>query len=263
LKEARKEAAMSDTHLYLSLIPEALVASMLTPEEFGRYLAVGTRKRLRGEVMFFSLKPEFRNDFFDWSAAERHCVPHADGSPKHTVYLGVYRVLEHVPLSALLDLYLVTRDGRVLTLGQAIGPADFTDKHYLYDEICPLHPVIVSSLNPVEFCKFITDPKTPIHVPRICFVQLDADAFIRASKADPESHPLNYLPDRVRECCDALDKTEKRTKTVDRAHQLTCGWRNVKNGYFVGDQEGLIHYPLPSENELDRDYHDWWRSATM
>ena len=34
-------------HLYLSLIPEALIASMLTPEEFGVYYAVGTANKSR------------------------------------------------------------------------------------------------------------------------------------------------------------------------------------------------------------------------
>jgi hypothetical protein len=254
---------MQETYLYLSLIPEALVASMLPPEEFGRYLAVGTQKRSRSEAMFFSLKPGFRGDAFDWERVERECVPHADGTPKHTVYISVYRVLEHVPLDALDALYLTTRDGRVLRRDQAAVPAEFTDKHYLYDEICPVHPLIASALDPVEFCRFITDPNTAIHVPRICFVQLNADAFIAASKGEPESHPLGYLPDRVRESCEALDSVEKRTKTVDRAHQLTCGWLNVKNGYFVGDQEGVLYYPLPSPRELDRDHHEWWRSARL
>ncbi len=32
------------TYLYLSMTPESLVASMLPPEQFGNYLAVGTRK---------------------------------------------------------------------------------------------------------------------------------------------------------------------------------------------------------------------------
>ncbi len=32
---------MSEQRLYLSLIPQALVASMLPPEEFGRYYATG------------------------------------------------------------------------------------------------------------------------------------------------------------------------------------------------------------------------------
>lgn len=40
-------------YLYLSLLPEALIASMLPPEEFGNYLAVGTKKRTRGQAIFF------------------------------------------------------------------------------------------------------------------------------------------------------------------------------------------------------------------
>ena len=41
-------------YLYLSLIPEALIASMLPPLDFGTYLAIGTKKRTRGQAMFFS-----------------------------------------------------------------------------------------------------------------------------------------------------------------------------------------------------------------
>ena len=31
-------------YLYFSMSPESLVASQLPPEEFGRYLAIGTKK---------------------------------------------------------------------------------------------------------------------------------------------------------------------------------------------------------------------------
>ena len=51
-------------HLYLSLIPEALIASMLTPEEFGVYYSVGTSKKRRGQAMFVELDPDFRHDVF-------------------------------------------------------------------------------------------------------------------------------------------------------------------------------------------------------
>ena len=254
---------MSKTYLYLSLIPEALVASMLPPEEFGKYLAVGTHKRSRGEAMYFSLNPEFESTFFDLARVQRDCVAHADGRPKHTVYISVYRVLEHVPLDALDALFLATRDGRVLKLAPSSELPVFEDKQYVYDEICPVHPLIASVLDPVSFCKFITGAEAAIRVPRICFVQLDLNVFIRASEGDPESHPLGYLPDRVRECCEELEKTEKQTKTVDRSRQLACGWMNVKNGYYVGDPDGLLYYPLPSPQELDREYHEWWRSARM
>ncbi len=35
-----KEEMAMDVYLYLSMIPEALIASMLTPEEFGVYYSV-------------------------------------------------------------------------------------------------------------------------------------------------------------------------------------------------------------------------------
>lgn len=254
---------MTDTYLYLSLIPEALVASMLTPAQFGTYLAVGSQKRTRGEAMYFSLKSDFRDEFFDWAYVEERCVPHPDGSAKHTVYAGIYRVLEHVPLDALGDLYLTTRDGRVLRIEQADPPTSFPDEHFLYDEICPVHPLIASNLNPVDYTRFITSPDTHIRVPRICFVQIDADVFIRESRDEEQSHPLDFLPDRVRECFEALDTTDKQTKTVNRVHQLSCGWRHVKNGYFVGDPGGVVYYPFPTLDYLERNEHDWKRSAML
>ena len=88
-------------HLYFSMIPEALVASMLTPDEFGAYLATGTEKRTHGQAVFFDLSPGFKSDFFNLSDIEKRCVPRLDGSPKNSVYLSIYRVLEHIPLEVL------------------------------------------------------------------------------------------------------------------------------------------------------------------
>jgi hypothetical protein len=51
------------------MIPESFIVSMLPPEEFGTYLAVGTQKRSRGRAMFFDLKPDFRDAFFSIDAA--------------------------------------------------------------------------------------------------------------------------------------------------------------------------------------------------
>ena len=91
------------TYIYLSLIPEGLVASHLSPFEFGNYLAVGTKKRSRGQAIFFEIE-RFDSDFFQWDEIEQHCVPHSDGRAKRSAYLGIYRVLEHVPLDALKSL---------------------------------------------------------------------------------------------------------------------------------------------------------------
>ena len=85
---------MAQTRLYLSMIPEALVASMLSPEEFGRYLAVGSHKRSSGAAIYFEVDPDFSSDFFDMNIVAERCVAHDDGTPKHSLYLGIYRVLE-------------------------------------------------------------------------------------------------------------------------------------------------------------------------
>ncbi len=252
---------MSKVYLYLSLMPEALVASMLPPEEFGKYLAIGTQKRSCGDAMYFSLKEDFKSDYFDLSSIKEQCAPHDDGSPKHTIYISIYRVLEHIPISALTTLHLTTKDGRVLTLEKGDMPTDFNDKHYLYDEICPLYPLIASVLNPVDFCKFITKPDTPISVPRICFTQLDPEPILQEERLG--INPLRHLPARIKECLNELEETDKRTKTVDRTRHLACGWQNIKNGYYVGDQNKIAYYPFPSKDELDSKHHNWWRSACM
>ena len=76
-------------HLYLSTIPEALIASMLTPMDFGAYYAVGMEKKSRGQAQFFNVDRGFSSDYFPMSEIDTRCVPHANGEPKHSVYLSV------------------------------------------------------------------------------------------------------------------------------------------------------------------------------
>ena len=108
-----------ERHLYLSVMPEALVASQLPPHAFGAYYATGSRKKSRSQAMFFELDPDFRHEYFNIEAGYKRLVPHEDGSPKRSVYISIYRVLEHVPLSAIQKLYVTTRDGRTLGLDAA------------------------------------------------------------------------------------------------------------------------------------------------
>lgn len=252
---------MLDKHLYLLLTPEALTMSMLAPAEFGAYLATGTQKRISGEAIYFDLKPDFASEYFDLVKGSEKCVPHKDGSPKRTVYLNIYRVLEHIPLSALNQLHLTTRDGRVLSLDQAELPSTFNDKYYLYDELCPVNPMIASKLPPGEFCKYITNKENSLYIPRIVFSQLNPDKFIPEEDGENIYHPHHYLPETVKFCFNELDSTNKITKTVARLCVLNSVWRHVKNGYYIGDKDGVIYYPLPSVDELDSKHHDWWRSV--
>ncbi len=95
------------THLYLSLIPEALIASGLSPEEFGLYFAIGNAKRARGQAVFFSVDREaLPTGAFELDDLDARTAPHPDGHPKNSVYLAIYRVLERIPRAALTALYL-------------------------------------------------------------------------------------------------------------------------------------------------------------
>jgi hypothetical protein len=249
-----------NVQLYLSIIPEALVASMLPPAQFVSYLAVGTRKRSSGPAMFFDVAPTFTSTWFDLAGAARECVPRSDGTPKHTLYLGVYRVLEHIPLAAIGHLYLTTRDGRTLALQQAPLPSSFDGAFHLYNELCPVHPIIVSSLDPPGFCRFITDPTHRVHVPRICFAEMPLPAWAeRPADADDSVLGTPQLQ-HLRDCLLGLSP-RTHTKTVDRTHQASHWPVQLKNGFFVGDQTGLLYYPFPRPKELEEQHHDWWRSA--
>jgi len=106
-------------HLYFSLIPEALIASMLPPEQFGQYYATGHKYKSKGQAIFFEIDPEFRHEFFNIDEGLKRCVPHPDGTPKNSVYISIYRVLEHIPVSALGKLYLCTAYGQALGLERA------------------------------------------------------------------------------------------------------------------------------------------------
>jgi hypothetical protein len=248
-------------YLYLSLLPESLVASMLPPEEFGAYLATGTLKQPHGQAMFFRVKPDFAGREFDLSNVDARCVPHPDGRPKHSLYLAIYRVLERVPLGALDSLWLVTAHGRCLELKQAKPPDSFFGKYHLYQEMGPVHPLIASSLDPVQFSRFITDPSKPIFVPRVCFVELALEGMADDPLRGKAANLPYYNIEHIRNCLAELDT--KCTKTVDRVAQQAILYRSVKSGsgFFVGDQGQILYYPYPSRDELEGKYNVWWDCA--
>ncbi|MDX2109114.1 MAG: hypothetical protein SFY80_02625 [Verrucomicrobiota bacterium] len=252
-------------YLYLSLIPEALVASMLPPEEFGNYLAVGSRKRTRGQALFFEVDAALLpKNYFPLDEISKRCVPHEDGTPRRSVYLSIYRALEHVPLAALKKLYLVTEDGKVLGLDAQSYETEPADELHLYQEFCPVHPRVVSKLNPTAFVKFITDQSQPVSVPRIVFCEL----VLRDLRTDPDNANVDDLPytnlNHLRDCLKELKhKYSTPTKTVIRQMTHEVLFRTIRGGFFVGDQTGLKYYPLPSRDVLETTCYHWWRSALI
>jgi len=252
-----------NVHLYLSVIPEALIASHLAPEEFGNYYAVGSQKRSRGQAVFFTVKPNFQSDYLRLDEAEKRCVPHEDGSPRRSSYLAIYRALEHVPLAAFDKLYLTTDNGRVLSLNAAPFQKTTEAGLHLYQEICPVTPLVSSKLAPDAFAAYLTDRANPVSVEKIVFAELRLDDLAR----DPENASVANLPyaniDHLRDCLKELkNRYAKPTKVVTRDASAALLYRTVLGGFYVADRTGILYYPMPSRDELESKYYPWWRSAT-
>jgi len=249
------------SYLYLSLMPEALIASMLPPEEFGVYMATGTAKQPHGQAIFLQIKKDFQSGEFDLAKADARCVAHSDGQPKHSVYLSIYRVLELIPMDAVESLWLVTSHGRCLEIKPSEPNIKLSGKFHLYREICPVHPLIASMLNPIAFTEFITNSAQSIYVPKIFFAELDLNGMAE----NPIEGKADNLPysniSHIRNCLTEL--ITKQTKTVDRAVQQDIPYRCIKNGsgFFLGDSHKVIYYPFPSKDDLEGKYNVWWRCA--
>jgi len=254
---------MSDYRLYLSLIPEALIASQLEPAAFGAYYAVGRHLHAHGEAMFLEVDPSFRGGDFPFEVADERCVTQPNGDPKSSVYLGIYNVLAQVPVSALGHLYLVTDDGRTLELARGEYTPDSEHPLHLYQEFCPVDPLVASRLEPHDFCTSITDPAHPVKVPRIAFAELKLGEL----SADPAQGNADDLPysaiSHLRDVLLDFPHNTKDSKLVLKQVKQGVIYRMVERGFFVGDHEDFAYYPFPSHKALQSEHYDWWRSAQV
>lgn len=251
-----------DTHLYLSLIPEALIASMLPPEDFGVYYAVGSAKKAQGQAIFFELDPNYRHEYFRIEEGLSRCVPHDDGRPKASVYISIYRVLEHVSLDALKKLYLVTRDGRVLGLDPRDEWPEEGKGMHLYQEIVPVHPLVASTLGPKAFFDLIVkDTASLFSLPAICFVELRLGELAEdAEGGDVGNLPYSNMA-HLRQCLVDLRTKRVHTKMVNRIQPATFPYRMISSGIFVGNGDQFKFFAMPADEQLRKEHYRWWRSA--
>jgi hypothetical protein len=251
--------------LYLSLMPEALIASMLDPEDFASYYAVGSDGTGQGEAVFVEVDPGFRDPALPIDAALKRCVPHADGQPKHTVYVSAYRVMERVPLSALGRLFLVTRDGRCLALERGKVPAiDATGLHF-YKELAPTRPEVVSTLGPRAFYELIVGKREPFPaLPAIAFVELRLGELA----TDPLNGGVGDLPyeniRHLRSVLSALKGKHVAAKIFERCGSSDLSFRMILGGVYVGKADtDLALYPFPNAADLKANHRDFWKSANL
>src|SRR4030042_5415049 len=241
-------------YIYLTCTPEALVASMLPPEGFGMYLSTGTKKRNKGQTIFFEVDPGEIEKLIDMDSLNKRCVPKEDGSPKSSVYLSVYRVLETIPTSALKSLYLTTDHGIVLELKRV--PYDKSKEPanalHLYQELCPVTPLVASELAPSAFLKRLTDGSIPIVLPKLFFVELKLGELA----TNPLGGSAEHLPypniGHLRDCLEILrGEYDKHMKTVQRIFSGELLYRTIETGFYVGERDDIIFYPYPSMAELE------------
>lgn len=254
---------VSTTRLYLSLIPQGLIASMLDPQEFGAYYTLGAKRHSRGEAIFFEVDPAgLPPGEFPLHLIDERCVAKPDGSPKKSVYLAIYRVLSRIPVAALGNLHLVTKDGQTLEVTRSEYIREPGRQAYLYQEFCPIDPMVASCLEPLEFCRAITDPGRPVHVPRIVFSQLS----LRGLAQDPvngEAHDLPYPNlQHLREVLTSLLPADSKSSKLF-LKQVNEGvfYRTIRGGFYVGDQQDFAYYRFPGMAELEAHHFAWWRSA--
>jgi hypothetical protein len=249
-------------YIYLTSTPEALVASMLPPQGFGMYLSTGTKKRNKGQTIFFEVDLSKIGDRIDIDSLNKRCVPKEDGSPKSSVYLSVYRVLETIPVSALKSLYLATDHGCVLELKptQYDKSNEPQNKLHLYQELCPVTPMVASSLPPSLFLKKLTDGSTPIVLPKLFFVELKLGELAE----DPLGGSAEHLPytnvGHLRDCLEIIrGEYEKHMKTVQRIFNGTLLYRTIGSGFYVGSKEEMVFYKYPSMKDIEDVNYEFFR----
>ena len=169
-------------HLYLILFPnEALVASQLTPSEFGKHYSIGSPRHFSGKVIFVEVDIQYRSEYLRIDECLKETESGIPGRPKRTKFVKSYRVLEHMDFSAFQKLYLVTTDGGVLGLDKSelLPISAYTNRVRLFQEICPFlgndlgferrhvtHPVEKSVYSCVQFEFSLFHPLPPLVAPR-------------------------------------------------------------------------------------------------
>jgi len=250
-------------YIYLTCNPEALVASMLPPEGFGHYLSTGTKKRNKGQAIFFEVDLGMIDNLIDLESLNKRCVVKEDGSPKSSVYLSVYKVLELLPLESLKSLFLSTDHGCVLELKQAVydKKKEAENALHLYQELCPVNPLIASSLAPSVFLRKLTDGSIPIVVPKLFFVELKLGELA----ANPLAGSAENLPypniGHLRDCLEIIKgEYEKHMKTVQRVFSGELLYRTIDTGFYIGSKGKLLYYPYPKMAELEKANYSFFRS---
>ena len=111
----------------------------------------------------------------------------------------------HVTLESVKQLYLTTKDGRTLAIAPQQVPTEASHLRrggvFLYQELAPARPQVVSGLDPLDFGRLMTDPKNPIRLPKLLFARMrvGAEAGSIAAQSDLPYGNLPHLQNCAQE----------------------------------------------------------------
>jgi hypothetical protein len=253
--------------LYVILHPTtALIGSQYTAEQLARHYTVGPTRHYRGKVLFAEVDLAFRNPYFRIDAALADLVPHEDGRPKATKFISTYRVLEHLDLSALKNLYLTSAEGHCLEIEPGPPPGDTREGESIYAEISPLRMLVLSRLDFVAFGSFITDPENSIGAPKFLYTQIELN--IPEFMAEYEQNPFMQPPianlhpavlrDAVKELRTVGYKSNKGLSL--RSNLDNVSYKMISKGFMFASQQERMFYPFPPLAEIEKKNLKFWRS---
>ena len=253
------------TRFYLSIFPlEALIASQLPPARFGQYMATGRKNGSFEKLMFIEIEGGF-GSFFDWKHAAEKCVTHPDGEPKHSLWMSTYRTLEQVPLDAMKELYLTTNDGRSV----ALKPTEYRKpeverKFWVYQELCPVRPLVVSAYDPATFSRHMTHPDVKVAVPKIAFCDLKVINFDNLEDTGHVGNVYDTNLEHLKQCIIAVTgDQEKKVKNIERSRTESFGYQTINYGVYIGEGGNVVEYQMPSLDDIRMNHFEWGRSAMV
>lgn len=257
-----------EKRLYFIIHPiGALIGSQLDPQAFAEHYKFGSVKHFEGKIVFAEIDINYRNAYFDIEQILKQVVPHEeDGRPKATKFIKTYRVLEHIDLSAIKNVFLVNANSSLLALEKhTLDPTREEGIIRLYSEINPLKYLTLSNLNYQAFGQYITSDSTK-SAPTIAFTQLelDADEFLEGIQKNPlfispihGVHPVN-LKDAILEMKASPDK---KTKGLTLNASLdSISYKLIRHGIMFSNQQETILYKMPPLREIEDKHIKFWKA---
>jgi hypothetical protein len=227
-------------------------------------MSTGRKNGSYEKIIFIEIEGG-KGSYFDWKHAKENCVRHEDGEPKHSLWMSVYRTLEHVPLEAMKEMYLVTNDGRTLK----VEPRQYQDdtqgrSYWMYQELCPVNPLVVSTYPPNVFSEHMTYKDVKVAVPKIAFADLKVIDLNNLEDTGNVGKTYDTNLQHLRDCINSVTGDEvKKVKNVERARTESFGYQTIDRGIYIGEGKNVVEYRLPSIDEIRMNHFDWGKSAMV